>query len=579
MIRPIHFAFMTLVAVANCFVYAQEAKEELPELRTPEFFSDRKRPADYLPYAREFLTAHPKDSRADRVLLEMWMTAASLHDDAEVAEAQTRLLLEHPSSLPTQFLLRNSSASTLQRLLLVKFTSISSPLDRLTIFRLNRVITLHQAELLRTPKDQFLALCAIVAETPEDAAQFSKQIGDQYSQDAFASRIASTTELRNTEKFQKLQKLQDCSLAKAYQGYLFRDEFTDEDRKDQTIVTQYLNQLLRNKQFAMALPTILAMRSEEDDPRLAYWQAIIQAAQGDIAASQATLNELRASFPKSDWARASHRLSEALDNFTHNTRDHERILGGVLDRLQAKLDAPFAFELRLVQDSKPTASMRGNCDWKNGHLQVLAFVDDAPILGCSIRPEQCEWFAAKDKKIRRSDKSSFLPPFSLNIASFLEIRPTSETFSFEFSNSRAFTLRSSVQKILAQPILQSSNVDATIKKQLAYGRFPELVKEENGTKTLRWIAPQIEQPDFSILKLVVNDKCEIVSLDFDSKEAGYAIQVSVSKPTDLRSQWPKMELETASEAKQIDFLQFINTAMRSLLSDTSDSEQAAGKPL
>ncbi|MGV3607092.1 MAG: hypothetical protein ACO1RA_11860 [Planctomycetaceae bacterium] len=576
MIRPTIFAFMTLVAVANCSVYAQEGS---PELRTPEFFSDRKRPADYLPYAREFLTEHPKDSRADRILLEMWMTAASLHDEAGVAEAQTRLLLEHPSSLPTRFLLRNSSTSTLQRLLIAKFTSPNSPLDRLTIFRMNRVITLHRAELLLAPKDQFLALCAMVSEDPENAEAFSKQIGDQYSQEAVASRIAATTLLRNDEKFRKLQKLPDCSLAKAYQGYLFRDVFSDEERKDQTIATQYLDQLLRNKQFEMALPTIVAMRSREDDPRLVYWQGIIQAAQGDIAASQATFNELRASFPDSEWARSSDRLSAALDNLAHNMKDHERILSGVLDRLQAKLDAAFAFELRVAQDSRPTTKLKCSCDWKNSHLQLLAFVDDEPELGCFLRPEQSEWFVAKEKKIRRSEKSSFLPPFSLNFAELLGKQPALQFFAFQFSNSRNFALRSSVQKILAQPVLQSRNVSDTLKTQLAYGKFPELMQEENGTKTLRWIAPEIERPEFSELKLVVNDKYEMVSLDFDSKEKKYAVQVSVSKPTDLRGEWPKMETEASLEATQIDFLQFINTAMRSLMSDSSASEQVAGKPL
>lgn len=576
MSRLFYFAFMTFVAVANCSICAQEAT---PELRTPEFFRDRNRPADYLPYAREFLQAHPKDVRADRILLEMWMTAASLSDDAEVAEAQTRLLLEHPSSLPTQLLLRNNRDSMLQRLLLVKFVSASPPLDRLTIFRLNRVITLHREELLRTPENQFLALCAIVSQNLDDAERFSKQISDQNSPDAYAARIATTTQLSNAEKFQKLQKLQKCSLARAYQGYLFREELTDEERKDRTIATQYLNHLLSNDQLALALPTILEMKSHEDDPRLAYWQGVIQATQGDLDAAQATLNDLRASFPKSEWAVASHRLSAAFENLAHNTKDHGRIFGGVLDRLQAKLDSAFAFDLRVVHDSRPTIKLQGSCDWKDNQLQLLAFIEDAPVLGCSMQPEQSEWFVEKEKRIRRSEKVGLLPLFNLNFAIFLQKRPTANAFSFQLSNSRDFTLHSSIQKTLAQPILQSSNVDATIKKQIALGRFPEIMEEGNGTKTLRWIAPQIEQPTFSLMKVVVNEKCEMLSLDFDSKENGYAVQVSFSKPTDLRGQWPKTEMEISSEATKFDFVQFMNTAATSLMGDSSASELDAKKPL
>ncbi|MFO0885302.1 MAG: hypothetical protein U0894_14120 [Pirellulales bacterium] len=276
--RLVYFACMLVLTGSNSFAYAQEATAEF---RTPEYFSDRGKPADFIPYAYEFLQANPRDPRAARILFDICMTATAIDNKAAADEAKTQLLLEHPQSLPTTFLFKTLEDDDVRKLLISRFELRTQTLDRSTLFRLNRALEACQKHYGPAGDDTFNAQAAIASNNPEIAKAHRAMIKKDDSDLARIVDVALNAELSAANKVIRLQEWRDVNTARAYQAYLYQEELSDEDRKLPSIEILIVENMLVNYQFADALPRLKILRAELDQPKVYYWQATAEAATGD----------------------------------------------------------------------------------------------------------------------------------------------------------------------------------------------------------------------------------------------------------------------------------------------------------
>ena len=110
----------TALAITTAFlgVANQQATWAAPRpvqsQKPPEHYLAQGKGAEYIPLAKAYLDSKPADPQASQVAWSLFVTASTLDDVQETRSARLRLCADFPTSLPTQYLLKSTSAKAWQ---------------------------------------------------------------------------------------------------------------------------------------------------------------------------------------------------------------------------------------------------------------------------------------------------------------------------------------------------------------------------------------------------------------------------------------------------------------------------------
>lgn len=544
---------LLILALVNRSVVAQDA---MAEFRTPEYFANRGKPADFIPYAYEFLQANPRDPRAARIWFDICMTATAIDNKAAADEAKTQLLMEHPQSLPTIFLFKTLEDDDVRKLLISRFELRTQTLDRSTLFRFNRALEACQKHYGPAGDDTFNAQAAIASNNPEIAKAHRAMIKKDDSDLARIVDVALNAELSAANKVIRLQEWRDVNTARAYQAYLYQEELSDEERKLPSIEILMVENMLVNYQFADALPRLKILRAELDQPKVYYWQATAEAATGDTEAALFTLDELRQKFPTSDWAKTSRRLTAAFSTIEESLLEHQTLIKKVHETF---VDLPLEvleLDLRIKNENAQAFEAYVAMDLKKDTLELVVKRDEKSILGYRAVTKYSQFFLYGEKKISRFEQNGVCPVFHFAVTpraggGFLL------GFNCNVSLQGQFGMHQSVRKIVRQPLLQSARSrEAFMRHALQSGSFPEAVVTQEGISILRWIRPNFDSAELASfelgiasdnhLKYVGSEAWSIKNIQY----GGSDVKLSVQK-------WPEMPVETSAEMSRSDLMRLV----------------------
>ncbi len=545
---------------------AEDAAEYLP----PEHFASNNRQAEYLPHATAFLEAHPNDPRASRIALDMLMVATLRNDTAATQAAQLRLLIDYSGSLPTDYFLKSTPANTVSSLLVKHFQEAQpfSPEDMKRFGDvIDRCVYVHGAGF----GDNDLRLQRALA--AQDMAAMRQIVSHMHKPNENIKKTlmaAYHERLTDVQRFLALQELRDYKTAQAYQRYVYEHLLQDGDRAQPKVKFAVAQNLLREREFAKALPILTELRAVSRAPQIAFLQAWAQAASGDIETALQTLEKLQQESPASPYAAVAKELAGVLTDLDDNLAAHTDSLDKAFLNLLATAPEVVAATISFKWKERPAAQVYLALDVARDGIEIIASSEDKPVLAYRAMPEDCRYFFNGDSTIHAAAANGFCPTFTAK----LETTTAGKlNFNFWFNTvpQGSGGLSRSVREMLSMPVLASvEKRHELLRAALRRGSFPCTIQQQDGQRVLKWITPEVDEPLLDTITVKLTDQHRLQSV-VGKQWSVQSIQYGPRNTLLIAPPWPDLPVQQVAEFAASDLFRLFG-AMMSLVEEESAKE-------
>ncbi|MFO0903609.1 MAG: tetratricopeptide repeat protein [Pirellulales bacterium] len=473
----------------------------------PEPFLAKNQGAAYFVQARQFLADQPKSPRVGQVLVDMVVAATVLRDAEQTRQVRLKILLEHPQSLAVDFLIRSTSPQDLAELLSDRLHSADPPLTRATLQQVAAAIHLlqrdHGSGVL---SEELWAAAALAQDSPAAAERLRRGIANPNSSSAKLLQIALEESLSARERFVRLRALHEFPLARSYQRLLFTEQLRDEDRDSVEVRTVVVENLLRLRHFAEALPELQTLAERTDEPRIHFFLGWAQASQGDKAAAVATFESLEQRSPDSPWAESAQQMIPVVAALDSSLAKHIGAMERILRRFAS--GKPDKIELAL-EDARPH-DVRRRIRWQfnlpDDSFAMSAYRGEQLLLAYESSAEGSRFFVQGDSSIKASTSRGVCPLFTFQ-HSLIAAGGQSFHFHFNLVPQGGFALANSFRNLFTLPNIMTTQARVeTLRHLVRSGAFPAPVVDASEDPVLRWHSLNLDAPTPHCLELATTSE-------------------------------------------------------------------------
>jgi tetratricopeptide (TPR) repeat protein len=563
---------------AGWFASAGFADEQ--EYRGPEYYQSRGKTEDFIPEAKRYFDAHADYEIAPSVAFDLYM-AAVLRGDTPLAEwAMARLVFDYPESLSTRFLLTTiPQPANYGKFLAGRFNGPENVPGSRFLRKFAGAVDLgvHRFGPQFISEDDLLICCAFAA---RDLGLLRlAALCDQNSRNADGDvpqivQALLSDQPAPAERLVRLQQFADRPVVRTCQRQMLA-ALSPEARESTPVRRVVAENLLRDQQFAEALPLADRLAAESGDPQARFWKGWCLASVGRHQESVAALEALLQEHPESEWRRPAEKLLQSATHSDEILDAHATALHRAI--LKLKSEAPESMELRaryLPERGAPVEI----CIWQDTlrqEMEVMCRKASRPLFAYLSGPGSTRVFLAGESRIHHYEQ----PGMMLATRCSIDAAATGGyQCNFHWQLVGRGGDAAGLYRWFESPALSS---EAGVRDMLTWtrsrGTVFEEISSERETRELRWHDPAPDRPEMKSFSLTIGSDDRLVAARFDRLIVDVFRHGPAGKLQRMPSDWPQHEIERHASVDGPVMMRLM-TAVMSLFTDQNEPQQLAVPP-
>jgi tetratricopeptide (TPR) repeat protein len=486
-----------------------------------------------------------------RALFEAVILATVRRDAAGAALAQSRLVLEHPSSLYADYVVATfAKPQDYRKLLKDEFTRRHKEIEIRFAKSFCRAVQLgcnwFGNEFLSD--EDFVVLCALAA---YEARDFPLEVWcrnklSESKNEAFRG-IASTVfdnSLTTIQQVCQLHAIEHKSAA------LFRQhlmgKLNEAERETPEIVRVEAEMLLEEGAFDKALPVVDKLLVLEETPQLLFWRLWCLAALGRYEEAKAAIESLGQKAPHDPWTDCATEFGESLDAWEDNLSASVGLVLAAVDRLRNPATNSFEGTAVYTADDGRTISVYVAVAFDRAHFELMIRQNDRVMLAYRASEGRGRIYCDGDLTIQEFQRNAVYPVGSINVV------PHEDGFRYFYNaniSSAPNALSESRERIRIAPALLTPEKMTQMLRGplLAKGNFPAAVVRERDGDRVTLLRAEARRPKLRRTEIQFSPDAMLTRVDFGQwtckdLQYGSCESIALSPP-----RWPELPVTSRDD--------------------------------
>jgi hypothetical protein len=516
---------------------AAEPEQGAPP-RAQDFLKEGK-PTEFIVAAKTFLDQQPPGKDGEPIAVDLLMVATLAKDENAIRNGTLRLVADYPRSITGQYLLSGMQSEAYAKFLKKCFDKIDLQAEPRTLATWSRAVeTGFQHYGPRFADDGLVAQAALAAEDPAKGLALRKSIRYLKPESIRTLDIAFNPELTSRQKLLAL-KGQTGALAYAYRTILYDARLTAEEQADPELAGVVAEPMIKDGDFAKA-EAVLARVSGLRDPRLLFWLAWAQGANGKTKESVDSLTALMKNHSSSPWAKPAAELLPAIQELEKSLQEHVSAADAALKAMEEK--PPALVEIRLQSRPRAKTPFAGylSLDVPADGAECLLDISGKTVAAVKISSDDNRLFVQGNSTIHQSAERYPIPYLMPEMKD-----KGNGNWSWDFLTAPAeFPIRENLARILKLPALaNAAGRQEFLQGLVRKGRFPAPVQTAREQRVFRWLTPHRERPELQVTEVHLTKDHKIAAVTWGDI---VSIQVKSGSHPELKftpPRWPELPTE------------------------------------
>ncbi len=374
-------------------------------------------------------------------------------------------------------------------------------------FILASAIRMRGSDFLNDPP--FLLKCAAIVDRMGNKPLHEKLVG-------LAKKIIKTdspyhklmgvcfdSSLDTLARIQAIEETLPADPVSIYLQMVYMTALTAEQQASGSILEIRSRHRIGQHRFTEALPILDQLLTVDDQSQYRFWAGWCQATGGNTAEAQATLKAIK----HAPWRGPAQRLVKQLRQLPTHLAEHGEVFMAMLEDLRTDLDG---FEM-LVQGELPDGLPFDLYVAVGPDQSVYLHLTENGRVKVSYRSNAKTTKVFLDRHARQYATQGAIPIPRINIVQ--DAKTGRFFFQFGISAQPYDQLKPAITAALNSPWLTTPDgLSQWLVGMIQKGSFPAAIEQTPQGMRLKWITPQLDQPQFDQRQFIVDESGKLLSM-------------------------------------------------------------------